>query len=67
MTTPERLLDVEEAAELLRLAPATLRNWVSQRKIGFIKLGGKVLFRQSDLDRHVTSCFVEATTQKTEP
>ena len=64
--TSERLLSIVDAADYLHLAPATLRNWVYKKKIGFIKLGGKVLFRQSDLDRHVTSCFVEPTTQKTE-
>ena len=57
----EQLLSINDAADYLNLSVHTLRNWIYQRKIGFIKLGGKILFRKDDLDRHITSCFIEPT------
>ncbi len=44
-------LDTQEAAEYLRIRPATLDRW---RSVGggpaFIKLGGRVVYAQADLD-----------------
>jgi len=39
-----KFLTVDEAAELLRAEPETIRNWVSQERIPYRKAGGKVLF-----------------------
>jgi len=44
-----RLLDVREAADLLRLAPKTLYGLVSQRRIPFRKAGRRLLFLESEL------------------
>ena len=55
------LLSVEEAAEHLRIAVWTLRHWVSDRKIPFVKLGSRVRFRQPDLDRFITQNLVKAS------
>jgi len=42
--TQVKFLIVEEAAELLRVEPETIRNWVSQNRIPFRKAGAKTLF-----------------------
>jgi len=44
-----RLLDVREAADLLRVAPKTLYGLVSQRRIPFRKAGRRLLFLESEL------------------
>ena len=42
--TDVKFLTVEETAELLRVEPETIRNWVSQNRIPFRKAGSKTLF-----------------------
>ena len=45
----EKLVDVQEAAEFLRIAPKTIYGLVSQRRIPFRKAGRRVLFLESEL------------------
>lgn len=47
--TEVKFLVVEEAAELLRVEPETIRNWVSQNRIPFRKAGSKTLFLLEEL------------------
>lgn len=42
--TLSKLLNYKEAAEILNLAPQTLRQWVSAERIPFVKLGKAVRF-----------------------
>jgi len=42
-------LNINEAAEFLRIAPKTLYGLVSQRRIPFRKAGRRLLFLQSEL------------------
>lgn len=42
-------LEVEEAAELLRVRPKTISTWISQSKIPVRYAGGKPLFLLSEL------------------
>lgn len=50
--SPDRLLDVHDAAVLLGVKPATLYQWAYQRRIPKVKLLGHALrFRLSDLQR----------------
>jgi excisionase family DNA binding protein len=44
------LLNVQEAAAVLRLKASTIRSWLLERRIPFIKLGGRVFLRRRDLD-----------------
>ena len=44
-----KLMDVREAADLLRVAPKTLYGLVSQRRIPFRKAGRRLLFLESEL------------------
>ena len=45
------LLTAGEAAEYLRISERTLRHWVSDKKIRFIKIGRSVRFKKAHLDR----------------
>ena len=48
------LMTVDEAASYLRLAPWTLRHWVCQKKIPYVRLGRTVRFRRRDMERFVS-------------
>lgn len=47
----ERLLRTEEVAEILCVAPMTIRTWVFKRRIPFVKLGKSVRFRREDIEK----------------
>jgi excisionase family DNA binding protein len=46
----ENLVSVEIVAEVLGLAPKTIRNWVSARRIPFVRVGRKVMFRRKSFE-----------------
>ena len=48
-----QMLNTEKAARHLGIAAATLQYWRStaSQKISFIKVGGRVMYRISDLDK----------------
>ncbi len=46
---PDRLLDVDEAAELLQVKPGTLYSWVSKNKVPYRKVGVLVRFHRAEL------------------
>ena len=46
----DNLIDVETTAEVLGVAPKTIRKWVSIRFIPYLKLGSRVLFRPKSLE-----------------
>jgi excisionase family DNA binding protein len=52
-----RLLSIKEAAVVLGLKPSTLYTWHSRGTLPLpcIKLGGKLLFDECDLDKLVES------------
>ena len=45
----EKLLTLEEAAEILLISTATLYGWVHQRKIPFRKHGSKLVFSYQEI------------------
>jgi excisionase family DNA binding protein len=45
----ESLLDITRAAKLLGISPKTLRGHVLHRRIDYVKVGGRVLFRPDRL------------------
>jgi excisionase family DNA binding protein len=53
------LVDIDEAAERLSISSHTVRALVRQRKIAFVKLGARVLFRPQDLEDFVQSHLVQ--------
>ena len=56
----DELLTLPEAAQLLRVKISTLRSWRHQRRLPFVKLGGKVLLRKSDAASFVFASVVPA-------
>ena len=46
----DNLIDVETTAEVLGVAPKTIRKWVSIRFIPYLKVGRRVLFRPKSLE-----------------
>jgi len=51
----EKLLTVEEIAEYLKLRPSTIYQWTHQGFIPHIKLGSRVRFRVSQIERWLES------------
>ena len=49
--TRPRYLKCEEAAKVLGISAWTLRHWVCDRKITFVRKGRMVRFRLEDLER----------------
>lgn len=49
------LLNVAEAAKALGIAPTTLRDWVTARKVVFTKMGRLVKFSEDDLKEIVAA------------
>ena len=47
------LLTAAEAATYLRVPLRTLRQYVAQRRLAFVKFGRRLFFRQADLDAFI--------------
>lgn len=56
------LLTIPESAALLRLKVSTIRAWVLQRRVTFVKLGGRVFLRRTDLQALIDASVVLAKT-----
>ena len=54
------LLTVREAADFLRVKVSTIRAWILQRRVVYVKVGGRVLLRRSDLEKLIESGIVPA-------
>ena len=50
----DNLVSVKTVAEGLGVAPKTVHNWVYLRKIPYVKVGQKVMFRQKSLKAWLT-------------
>ena len=53
----EKLLTIPQAAELLALAPATLRKWLYLRRLPCVRLGRAVRLREADVEAFVRAGF----------
>ena len=61
---PDQLMTAAEAAEYLGIRLSTLRHWICDGKIDFVKYGnGLVRLKRSALDRFVASCTIKAKTR----
>ncbi len=58
MRSDQRLLDVTETAERFHLKVSTIRRWVSQQRIPYVKLGRRVLFRVGDIEEIIEENLV---------
>lgn len=50
-----RLMDIEELADYLRLQKQTIYNWLNQKKISGIKVGGVWRFDRKSVDKWLKS------------
>jgi excisionase family DNA binding protein len=57
----EELLTVPETAALLRLRPSTIRKWLLEKKLSYVKLGRRVFLRKADLQTLLEESIVPAT------
>lgn len=48
-----KLLNVQEAASLLRISVHTVRSWVSRRRLPYVKLGRRTVFDATELERWI--------------
>lgn len=55
-----KLLTMAEASEYLGISKLTLYGWVSARKVGFVKVGRLVRFKQEHLDKWIDQHTVKA-------
>jgi len=55
-----KLLTIDEASEYLGISKLTLYGWVSARKLGFVKVGRLVKFKQEHLDIWIDQHTVKA-------
>ncbi len=55
MARYNKLMDIEELAEYLRLRRQTIYNWLYQNKISGIKIGGVWRFNKRDIDNWLKS------------
>jgi excisionase family DNA binding protein len=54
------LLTVPETAALLRLKPSTIRAWLCQHRISYVKLGRLVRIRRGDVEALIAGSVVPA-------
>lgn len=50
---PGPLLSVEQAAEYIGVRPGTLRNWLSARRIAYVKVGRLTRVSSDTLNRFI--------------
>ena len=53
----ERYLTDSEVAEILKVSRRTLQEYRNDGVLHYILFGGKVLYRESDLERVLESCY----------
>jgi excisionase family DNA binding protein len=49
----EKLLNLKEVSESLKVSVHTVRLWTYQKKIPVVKLGRRCLYRENDLEKFV--------------
>ncbi len=58
------LVNLDEGAKYLGLQPSTLRRWIYERRIAYVKLGRRVLFRKEVLDELIQNSEKPALSRK---
>lgn len=56
----EHYLSDAELSSILKISRRTLQQWRNDGLISFIALGGKVLYRESDVQEMLESCYRKA-------
>jgi len=61
LNAEDRLLRVEEAAELLAVKPSTVRAWLLHRKLGRVRVGTRaVRIRAGEIERIISEGSIPA-------
>lgn len=66
MLNGERYLTDDETSQVLKISRRTLQEYRTNGKIPFVLLGGKVLYRESDLEALLRKCYHPASRTKDE-
>ena len=61
------LLDIEEASAYLKIQPGTLRNWLSAKRLGYVKVGRLTRISKQELDRFLAAHTVAAVEENESP
>jgi excisionase family DNA binding protein len=56
----ERFLTDKEVSERLKVSRRTLQDYRTDGKIGYFQLGGKVLYRESDIEKMLEEGYQKA-------
>lgn len=62
----KKLLDIDDLAKYLRLQKQTIYNWLNQKKISGMKIGGVWRFDKQEVDRWLRSHYRKAKPNKSE-
>jgi excisionase family DNA binding protein len=62
----QKLLTIREVSDILRLAPATIRQWCWLKKIAYVKVGHRVRIPQSAVDALTRNVIPAKQTEKEE-
>jgi len=54
-----RLLNITELSEMIGIKANTLYHWVSQRRVPFVKVGGRTKFDVIEIDKWIKESSVE--------
>lgn len=55
----DRLYTVKETMEILKVSKANIYRLTASGKLDYVKLGGRTLFKESDLSRFIDSLTKE--------
>ena len=64
MLNGERFLSDRELSERLKISRRTLQEYRNEGKLPYIQLGGKVLYKESDIERMLQNGYKEAWLDK---
>jgi excisionase family DNA binding protein len=57
----EKLLTVKEAAERLSLRPCTVRKWLFERRVAYVRVGRRaVRLREADIEKIIRENYTPA-------
>ena len=60
------LMSVDETAEMLGIAKATVYKYVSERRIPFVKIGARVLFERTAMTQWIRQRSVSSESMEVE-
>ena len=58
------LLNLKEAAAMLKVSIHTVRSWTYQRKFPVVRLGRRVLVRRKDMEDFVEKNLIQAREER---